>query len=215
MSICLASENLWNRIIKSLPDQTSSAHLKFSNFDGDWLTKYAAWLIDSAQKRFEQTRMKSYASFPLHESLVHPLYGAILSWGLLDSEVPSNVFLLAKLYEPFISIFTSIVIAQVLDLPPSLILYFDLPFFELHKDFRFLSHEVDLKLSWIIIYEYDIIASTIIRFYRWRPSRIRANVIENTLRSVFLFYNLERNLDLLSKYTILAKVQLARLHVLQ
>jgi len=91
--------------------------------------------------------MKSHASFPFHESLVHPLHYAILLRGLLYSEVSSNTFLLAKFHKLFISIFTSTVTAQVLDLSPSLVLYFRLPFFELCKEFRFLPYDVNPNLS--------------------------------------------------------------------
>ena len=141
----------------SFPDQTSSEHLESSNFDGDLLTKKAA-CNRLGPKRFGQLCMKSHAPLSPRESS-SPFCCAILLRSLLQDEVTSNALWLARLHEPFVVIFTSVVTTQVLDFIPCLILYFSLPFLGLLKDFRFIPHEVNPDLLWIIIHESDKVAS--------------------------------------------------------
>src|SRR3954465_3814155 len=141
-----------------------------------------------------------------HENSVHSFRCAVLLRSLLHSEVTSNALLLAKLYEPVVAIFTSIVTAQVLDLAPSLVFDFGLPFFELFKDFRFLPHEVDPDFARVVIHEGDKIASTTMRPCWCWPPYVGVNVVKNRLCTILLVHNVERHLVLLPEHAVLAEV---------
>src|SRR3954464_5048467 len=155
--------------------------------------------------------MKPHASLFLHESPVHSFRCAVLLRSLLHSEVTSNALLLAKLHEPVVAIFTSIVTVQVLDLAASLVFDFGLPFFELFNDFRFLPHEVDPDFAKVVIYEDEKIASTTMRPCWCWPPYIGVNVVENRLCTIVLVHDIEQYSVLLPERTVFAEVQFAHL----
>ena len=208
MNICLTTENLQSRIVDVLVWPNFLGALEIQQLwwrPVNQICDMVNWFCPK-KIRANPHEVSCIFSFPWE-------FGpsSLLLLGLLHSELSSNAFLLAKLHKLFISIFTSIVIVQVLDLRAAW--FFTSAFHSLNfaktSDSPAWSSP---NLPWIIIHECDIIASTTMRFYQCRSPHIEVNVIENYLCVILLFCNLEKELGLLPKYAILAKVHLARFH---